>query len=110
MGPMLNAIDADGCSALHLAAQDGRADIARLLKEHGAVDGLPDLKGRCPSDLARQNGHAALARTLAEGAVSKVRWGAPVAHGSAAAACLFGRMHACVHACMPACQAASGPL
>jgi ankyrin repeat protein len=72
---MLHAIDADGCGALHLAAQDGHADIIRLLKEHGVVDGLPDLKGRCPSDLARQNGHAAVARTLAEGAVSKVCWG-----------------------------------
>lgn len=73
VGPMLNAIDADGCSALHLAAQDGHAAAVRLLKEHGIVDGLPNLAGRCPSDLARQHGHVAIAKKLAEGAVMKVR-------------------------------------
>ena len=73
VGPVLNAIDADGCSALHLAAQDGHAGAVRLLKEHGIVDGLPNLAGRCPADLARQHGHAAIAKGLKEGAVSKVR-------------------------------------
>lgn len=110
VGPMLNAIDADGCSALHLAAQDGRADIVRLLKEHGCVDGLPDLKGRCPSDLARLHGHAAIARTLAEGAVSKVCT-APTARRETPSACRCQKLlpHACVnmHARMPVLQAAS---
>ncbi len=27
-GPALNAIDADGCSALHLAAQDGHLEVS----------------------------------------------------------------------------------
>ena len=30
-GPALNAIDADGCSALHLAAQDGHLEVCILL-------------------------------------------------------------------------------
>ena len=71
VGPMLNAIDADGNGALHLAAQDGHADIVALLKEHGVVDGLPNLEGLSPADLARTAGHAAIARTLAEGATRK---------------------------------------
>ncbi len=28
-GPALNAIDADGCTALHLAAQDGHLEVSR---------------------------------------------------------------------------------
>ena len=73
VGPSLNAIDADGNGALHLAAQDGHAAIVTLLKERGVVDGLPNLQGQCPADLARAAGHAAIARALAEGAVRKVR-------------------------------------
>lgn len=30
-GPAVNAIDADGCSALHLAAQDGHLEVSILL-------------------------------------------------------------------------------
>lgn len=73
VGPCLNAIDADGNGALHLAAQDGHADIVALLKDAGIVDGLPNLGGFSPADLARANGHAAIARSLAEDATRKVR-------------------------------------
>lgn len=44
-----------------------------MLLEHGAVDGLPDLRGRNPADLARSNGHTAVAKVLNEGATLKVR-------------------------------------
>ena len=44
-----------------------------MLLEHGAVDGMPDLRGRTPADLARSNGHAAVAKVLNEGATLKVR-------------------------------------
>ena len=47
--------------------------VVRVLLEHGAVDGLPDLRGRTPADLARSNGHAAVAKVLNEGATLKVR-------------------------------------
>jgi ankyrin len=70
--PALNAIDADGCNALHLAAQDGHMDIVRVLLKHGAIDGLPDRRGHTPADLARLNGHAAVARVLKEGVVVQV--------------------------------------
>ena len=73
VGPVLNAIDVDGCSALHLAAQDGHSAVVRLLKEHGVVDGLPNLAGSSPADLARQHGHVLIVEMLAQGAVSKVR-------------------------------------
>ena len=43
-----------------------------MLLEHGAVDGLPEVHGRTPADLARSNGHAAVAKVLNEGATLKV--------------------------------------
>lgn len=47
--------------------------VVRLLLEYGVVDGLPDLSGRTPADLARLNGHGAIAKILNEGATVKVR-------------------------------------
>lgn len=41
--------------------------------EHGSVDGLPDLQGRTPADLARLNGHTTVAKVLNEGATIKAR-------------------------------------
>ena len=109
VGPVLNAIDADGCSALHLAAQDGHAAVVRQLKEHGIVDGLPNLAGCCPADLARQHGHARIAKVLAEGAVSKARRLGPHMHTWPGRSCRFlmpaptlvlGDPHGCCRACM----------
>ena len=47
--------------------------VVKLLLEHGIVDRLPDLQGRTPADLARLNGHSAVAKLLNEGATVKAR-------------------------------------
>lgn len=38
-------------TALHLAAEDGHAECARLLLEHGARIDLPNLRGQTPLHL-----------------------------------------------------------
>lgn len=45
----------------------------RLLLEHGTVDAQPDLRGCTAAELARLNGHAAVAKVLNESAALKVR-------------------------------------
>ena len=57
-GACLNAIDTDGCTPLHLAAQDGHERIVRLLLRNGAIIDAMDRQGRTAEDLAREHGHA----------------------------------------------------
>jgi oxysterol-binding protein 1 len=50
----INARDKDGNTALHLAAQQGRGQIVRLLLGQPDInDALPNFHGRLPLDLAR---------------------------------------------------------
>lgn len=50
----INARDKDGNTALHLAAQQGRGPIVRLLLDQPEInDSLPNFQGRLPLDLAR---------------------------------------------------------
>ncbi len=57
-GACLNAIDTDGCTPLHLAAQDGHERIVRLLLRNGVIIDAMDRQGRTAEDLAREHGHA----------------------------------------------------
>ena len=52
--------------ALASASFEGHADIARLLLQHGAHVGWPDLQGRTPLQTAVQLGHAETTRVLLE--------------------------------------------
>jgi hypothetical protein len=50
----INARDKDGNTALHLAAQQGRGPVVRLLLDQPDInDSLPNFQGRLPLDLAR---------------------------------------------------------
>ena len=82
--------------------QDGHFDVVRTLLEHGVVDGLPDLKGRMPADLARLNGHAALARILNEGAVVQVGDPCHIACIPGNMSCLTGQLLWCITAILAA--------
>eukprot|EP00435_Cladocopium_sp_Y103_P024129 s4176_g5.t2 len=57
-----------GRSPLHIAANNGRADVVTLLLEAKASVTAKDKYGKTPLDRARQKGHAEVARLL-EGAV-----------------------------------------
>lgn len=50
---MRAAFGAGRATALHLAAEDGHAECARLLLEHGARIDLPNLRGQTPLHLGR---------------------------------------------------------
>jgi ankyrin repeat protein len=63
--PMLAmAANADGRSALHLAALFGHADAAALLLKRGAPKRIRDKDGLTPLDLALRGGHAAVVELL----------------------------------------------
>lgn len=50
----INARDKDGNTALHIAAQQGRGHVVKLLLEQpGINDSIPNYQGRLPLDLAR---------------------------------------------------------
>ncbi|GAC1343059.1 MAG: hypothetical protein NVSMB23_16420 [Myxococcales bacterium] len=54
-----------GICALHSAAQQGNAELVRLLLARGAERALAADDGRTPVDLAREKGHAAVEALLA---------------------------------------------
>jgi len=62
----VHARNAEGRTALHLAAEAGRRDLVELLLERGADVNAADLQSRTPSGLAVLAGHADLADVLRE--------------------------------------------
>jgi hypothetical protein len=65
-GPSINAVDADGRTALHYAAELGRAEICMaILSNFGAMlTIIDDVGARTPCELAAENGHKKLASQL----------------------------------------------
>lgn len=65
-GPSINAVDADGRTALHYAAELGRSDVCMaILSNFGAMLTIIDeLGARTPCELAGANGHKELAAQL----------------------------------------------
>jgi ankyrin repeat protein len=61
----------EGMTALHLAAQAGRADLVRYLLDRGANPAITDSNGRKAIDLAGTRAGAAEIRGLLENAASK---------------------------------------
>ena len=60
-----NALDANQCSCLHLAAKHGHADVCRwLLSEVNISSNASDVNGKNPLDLAADSGHEETARLL----------------------------------------------
>lgn len=62
----LNIADQEGMTALMFAAKADRAEMALELLEHGADKTLRDNEGRTAEDMARLNGHYALATYIKE--------------------------------------------
>eukprot|EP00736_Rhodelphis_marinus_P014013 Rmarinus@m.24588 len=63
-GIAINAQDADGRSALHLAASEGRLETVKYLVEHGALISLPDRYEGTPLDDAIRHNHIEVAKYL----------------------------------------------
>jgi uncharacterized protein len=61
----------EGMTALHVAAQKGKADVVRYLLQKGAKTDLLDSSGRKPIDLVASAAVAAELRALLQNAVSK---------------------------------------
>jgi hypothetical protein len=61
----------DGMTALHVAAQRGKADVARYLVEKGAKTDLVDSKGRKPIDLVDADAAQSGAAPAPPGAASR---------------------------------------
>lgn len=58
---------------LHLAAQHGYENIAKLLLDYGARPTLQDFQGKIPIDYARENGHESVAKLLEDAVNQNVR-------------------------------------
>ena len=63
-GDDLNEVDEQGRTALMHAAQRGDANMVKLLLEAGADATLKDRNGLSAAELARRNGHEAVADLL----------------------------------------------
>nr|CAA9277052.1 hypothetical protein AVDCRST_MAG63-3299 [uncultured Armatimonadetes bacterium] len=59
----------DGQTALMFAAQNGHADVVRLLLEHGASTEVVNIRGDSPQMLAECNGRTEIVRLLQQGAI-----------------------------------------
>jgi len=60
-----NARTAEGGTSLHTVAFTGERELADLLLAHGADPAASNAQGKTPGDVARERGHADLARALA---------------------------------------------
>jgi uncharacterized protein len=67
-GASPNVVQQGGSTPLHESAFRGEVDLVRLLLRHGADPNARDSEGRSPGDLARENGHEAVATLLARAA------------------------------------------
>ena len=83
----LNQTGQSGATPLHLAAVYGHTETAKLLLDAGDDPTARDQQGRTPEDIARKQGHPALAdrlheaahaRRLAEPVVTGIDWAALV--------------------------------
>jgi hypothetical protein len=63
-GDDLNERGADGNTALHVAAREGREQIVRLLVEHGADAEVIDVNGKTPAEVAAAAGNDVIAKYL----------------------------------------------
>ena len=70
-GATINAVDRDGCTALHRAATHGRSEIIKLLLESGATIDAIDKYGRTALHRAATNGHLTVVNLLQEYWLSK---------------------------------------
>lgn len=59
-----NALDADGRSALLLAAENGNAAIVEILLQHGADPNIADRDGLIPMRAAAVRGHTAIVQAI----------------------------------------------
>jgi len=68
-GAERDVADGEGRTALHLAAQSGNEELARLLLEqpHGANASVPDKDSHTPMHIAASGGHVALVQLLLAG-------------------------------------------
>lgn len=83
--PLAAADTANGHTALHVAALGGRADVTRLLLEHGAEPAARDLAGLTALDLAVRYGHRGVAEALAGHGAPRAAGKATTTPGAAAA-------------------------
>jgi hypothetical protein len=68
--PSINAVDSNGRTALHYAAELGRADVCMaILSNFGAMLTIVDELGKTPCELAAERGHPELAAQLEARAV-----------------------------------------
>ncbi len=63
-GASVNAIDTDGCTALHLAAQDGHRSIVRTLLRYGAIADACERQGKTAHELAQEHDHPEVVAVL----------------------------------------------
>lgn len=54
-------------TALHVAAETGKVELAKYLLSRRANTSLRDAQGRTPSDVAEANGHSAIVKLFASG-------------------------------------------
>jgi ankyrin repeat protein len=66
----VNALDEDGMTALIDAAHSGHTDVVKELIRHGADPTLKNNENKTAADIARENGHDGLIKTL-ENALKK---------------------------------------
>jgi ankyrin repeat protein len=60
----VNAVQQDGFTPLHGAAQNGQLEMVQLLLEHGADPSMRDTAGRSPLDFAREGGYTEVSEIL----------------------------------------------
>ncbi|KAK9836163.1 hypothetical protein WJX81_006036 [Elliptochloris bilobata] len=60
----VDAIDVEGCTALHQASRHGHLQVVEVLLRHGADARAEDLRGNTPAHLAAAKGHLAILTAL----------------------------------------------